>query len=1013
MPRNYSNIGILMLLQRIDDGYQPTAEEHQTLRERTELDLSDTQITTLPESIGQLSNLQTLDLWETQITVLPESIGQLTELQTLDLSDTQITVLPESIGQLAKLKDMFLSDNQIAVLPESIGQLTELQALDLSHTQITSLPESIGQLAKLQELVISDTPITALPESIGHLTNLQKLFLLGTKITALPKSIGQLANLQWLDLCNLQITALPESIGQLANLQRLNLRDTQITTLPESVGQLSNLQDLNLTGIQVTALPDSLWKLTQLRSLALGGTGITELPEYVRGFSKLEKLYIWKTKITALPEWIGELSSLQYLSLYGLTLPAIPESLALRGLPFVEKEDDYGIVLEDVTLTQQDKSIFLEHPELIPSLYQKEQITLRECRVIFLGDGAAGKSYTIRRFRNEGKPETADDPYVTSETPGVEILDYDVKRGADSFTVHFWDFGGQQLLHSMHRCFLTDETCYVVMVKTRETKANDRARYWLRNVEAFAPNSPILLFVNCWENDDGRRSIDEPGLRDEFPNIQDVIYCSAKQANEAAFRETVMGSIIDLAASSEGLTRQVPAQWVRVREAIEAESAANNYLDRNRYHALCAQNGVENEHAPALLSYFNTLGVCFSFHRDREKKELTAYKLLNPVWLTNAIYAVIEEGRVHAKEGRIGRDEIKQMLCNPAPETVQGKTYRRTVPELTYKPYECPFILDVAIAFDLCYPVDDNTLFFPALCSTDTPKEALSAPEGFGQHVSYQLRYSYLPDSVLHQLMVRCMRNSLSVSSAWLRGMVLHVWNLHRVFVRMTDDETLRIDVYSTGEHRAYALFWALRKQIEEINEKLGLKATEFILDGKNVFSLGAVLGAARNNADVYDQDGNAHNARKLLGEFYEESFTQTMQMKDGSIVIPLIKREYHKQAKKDQVFRSALYEAYNRICPYCGQTIQSIQEMEVDHILATHHQELPALQSYLKYLASCGFDITKPDYLENYFPTHPHCNRRKSDRINEFSLPYWHDLAAQHVPRILDKMEKYKKQQK
>ncbi len=752
-------------------------------------------------------------------------------------------------------------------------------------------------------------------------------------------------------------------------------------------------------------------RLVNLREIGLGGTKISELPESLRGCSKLEKLYLWDTGITLLPEWIGELPALQYLNLRGLKLPAIPESLALRGLPFIDEESGTkpGVVLKDVILTEQDKSIFLEHPELIPTLYQKKDLVpVRECRVIFLGNGESGKSYTIKRFRSEGKKEADEKTYQTSETPGVEILDYPAGEGKERFTIHFWDFGGQQLLHSMHRCFLTENACYVVTVKTRETKANDRARFWLRNVRAFAPHSPILLFVNCWEDDDGRRSIDEPGLRKEFPMIQNVVYCSAKRAEDGDFRKNVMDPVIGLAAASGGVRKKVPGQWVRVRRAIEAESKKNNYLDKQRYHELCAKNKIENEQAPELLSFFNELGVCFSYHRDAEKKELAAYKLLRPVWLTNAIYAVIVEGRVHAKEGRISRDEIREMLCNPARETVDGKPYRRTVPELIYQPEECPFILDVAIAHDLCYPVDDRTLFFPALCDTDSPQEALDAPEGYGQHVSYLLRYAYLPDSVLHQLMIRCMRNRLSVEKCWLRGMILYVWKLHKVFVRMTDDETLRIDVWSTGEHKAHALFWTLRRLIEEVNRKLNLSPKEFILDGTNQFPLGAVLGAARGNTEVYDENGEPHNARKLLGEFYEKSFTQTMRIENGAIVIPIRQREYHRHPKSDPALRRALYEAYNGICPYCGNPLD-YSDMQVDHILAAKYREVPALQEYLRYLASGGFDLEKPDYIENYFPAHPHCNRNKSNRIDEYNLPYWHDIAAQHTQRVLEQLEKHK----
>ena len=72
----------------------------------------------------------------------------------------------------------------------------------------------------------------------------------------------------------------------------------------------------------------------------------------------------------------------------------------------------------------------------------------------------------------------------------------------------------------------------MVTVRTRDTDNTPRARYWLRNVTAFAPNSPILLYVNCWEHNDGKRSIDESRLRMDFPNIKEVVYVSAKEATE-------------------------------------------------------------------------------------------------------------------------------------------------------------------------------------------------------------------------------------------------------------------------------------------------------------------------------------------------------------------------------------------------------------------------------------------------------------------------------------------------
>ncbi len=50
---------------------------------------------------------------------------------TLDLVGLQLTTLPESLWQLTALKSLWLTNNYFAVLPEWLGNLTALQTLDL------------------------------------------------------------------------------------------------------------------------------------------------------------------------------------------------------------------------------------------------------------------------------------------------------------------------------------------------------------------------------------------------------------------------------------------------------------------------------------------------------------------------------------------------------------------------------------------------------------------------------------------------------------------------------------------------------------------------------------------------------------------------------------------------------------------------------------------------------------------------------------------------------------------
>ena len=49
----------------------------------TELDLRDLGLTTLPDSLAQLQNLQSLDVRSNQLAALPDSLGEILNLQTL------------------------------------------------------------------------------------------------------------------------------------------------------------------------------------------------------------------------------------------------------------------------------------------------------------------------------------------------------------------------------------------------------------------------------------------------------------------------------------------------------------------------------------------------------------------------------------------------------------------------------------------------------------------------------------------------------------------------------------------------------------------------------------------------------------------------------------------------------------------------------------------------------------------------------------------------------------------
>ena len=297
----------------------------------TSLDLSDLELSELPESIWRLGSLTSLDVSGNQLVSLPESIGELDLLTSLDVSKNQLVSLPESIGGLGSLTTLFVFRNQLVSLPESIGGLGSLTSLDVSGNQLVSLPESIGGLGSLKSLDVSANQLVSLPESIGGLGSLTTLYVYGNQLVTLPESIGGLGSLTSLDVSGNQLVSLPESIGGLDSLTRLDISRNQLVSLPEGIGGLGSLATLSVSGNQLVSLPEGIGGLGSLTTLYVYGNQLVTLPESIGGLGSLTSLDVSGNQLVSLPESIGGLDSLTRLDISRNQLVSLPESIGGLG----------------------------------------------------------------------------------------------------------------------------------------------------------------------------------------------------------------------------------------------------------------------------------------------------------------------------------------------------------------------------------------------------------------------------------------------------------------------------------------------------------------------------------------------------------------------------------------------------------------------------------------------------------------------------------------------------------
>ncbi len=881
---------VLHLLQRVDNGYVLTEDEQQNLKKISVADFSEFGLERLPNSIGALSQLAVLDVSNNHLTCLPESIGKLSLLTVLHVANNELDTLPESIGNLTLLTVLHIANNELTTLPESIGALSRLTKLWAYKNRLTSLPENINKLLQLTELVVFGNQLINLPESIERLSQLTELNLLCNQLTSLPEGVGNLSQLTKLNVSQNQLTSLPESIGNLPQLTKLNVYHNQLAGLPESIGKLSQLTELDVSCNQLAGLPESIGKLSQLTELDVSYNRLTGFPRNMEKLSQLVTLYIsalrlqkvpyWVRQLpqlglldlghnplNTLPDWLGDMTALHSLGLSSLRLTAIPRSLLKLNIPFFANRNVWtgnfpkGIYIKNVELSIQPVSLFdqsrdkspefQESRKLIKDYFATPKVPVREAKVIFLGDGKVGKTYTIQRLLHGCRKGD----YPTKETHGILIEDLYAEKGGETYKIRVWDFGGQDIMHEMHRCFLTDRTCYVVMIDTRVDKQTSRARYWLRTVQNIAPNAPVLLLVN--EVGGGKnRDLDYSSLEQEFSNLAGAEYCSSMDAGDEEFRRKVEQAIFRQALEMDSCKMEFPQSWENIRQNLlslrngaGAEQKGLYYIDRKTFHNLCDQYAVPADDGLRawLLTWFNDLGVCFSYHLGEDGQERSIdYKILDPMWLTSAVYKIIWE-KAQTEDGLITLSEIYRILGKPGSAAMK-KDGIPCLENVSYSQQECGYVLDIMRMFRISYPADARTEFIPALCKSDSKMDPV--PKCWKQHAAYRFRYTFLPETVLHRLMIFCFAN-LRPGRRWRKGFWLEcepqgLSAVIRAEGPDSEENELQIDVYAQSEEfESWMWLQPLCQQLATINSTLSLKTDIFVLaendDEKKWFSLDSI----------------------------------------------------------------------------------------------------------------------------------------------------------------------------
>jgi internalin A len=462
--------------------------------------------------------------------------------------------------------------------------------LDLREQGIEEIPDSIAKLTNLTVLDLRGNQITHIPDSILKLTNLKELNLSDNKISNIPNSIVRLAKLTHLFLFTNKISEIPQEISGLVGLIHLDIGDNRISDISEGITELINLEGLVLNLNEIQEIPDSIIQLKKLEILRLDGNQIKKLPNGIR-----------------------HLSRLTWLNLDENPLPIAPEIIR-KG---------WG---KEAWNDGNPQSVLDAYFDLIEAQIKGKTRPLNEVKLLIVGQADVGKTSLMQRLiTNTFDSEQA-------KTEGINIQNWNLPCNGTDIRLNLWDFGGQEIMHATHQFFLTERSLYLLVIDNRQDEVQNRVEHWLKMIQAFGSNSPIIIIGN--QSDVHPLDLDKRTLHEKYPTLRAILATSCK--NGTGLKEL-----------RQEITKQIN-QLPHVKDLFQIshfniksklESMKDDFISYEKYQDLCIAEGIETEkEQKRLVTFLHDLGIVLNFQNDPRLNETN---VLNPEWVTTGTYRII------------------------------------------------------------------------------------------------------------------------------------------------------------------------------------------------------------------------------------------------------------------------------------------------------------------------------------------------------------------------------------
>ena len=717
--------------------------------------------------------------------------------KVLDLSELDLEEIPKEIGGLGELTHLFLQKNRI----EDLGPLTplkKLQVLALHDNQIQEIPSF---LLDLQLPFLWDEAkksiLLAVMKDLGlsfYDGEDEVLFKASIFAQRLNINLNQSKNRsRWLELDLVKCLDRAKGLAEDRSLAR-SLDQSLVQSLARYKAQALDLDRFRALSLAQSIVQDRTLALTLDRALdrPIDRTLIQNLTLCILLCLALT-LHMYNKKN----------------SLY---------STNLQFLISLEKAPSIGILLKDNPLIVPPPEIIQKGNESIKIFLSDfiERQYLNEVKVILVGEGASGKTSLVKQLLKQNFNQNE------VQTDGIKITKHGYKHQGKDLLVHFWDFGGQEIMHATHQFFLTKRCLYILVLDSRK---DEKAEYWLNYIKSFGGDAPVLVVLNKIDQNSAFE-VNRKFLNKKHPNILNYYRIScAENIGIDALKKDMLDYLLDLELRSSAF----PKGWLKVKTHME--KMTKDYISYTQYQDICGENYVPNKQSQkVLLELLNDLGVVLNY----ENLRLYDTQVLNPHWLTNAVYRIINSPILSQSKGRFHINDLDGIINNPRYQK-ENPEYKQNIfnfwkPEQKLQRFpEEKFLFIVAMMkqFELLFQLDDYHYLIPGLL----PDEENTVPFSPSDAVlNFVIEYQgFLPTAIIPRLMVK-LHKYIYQEQRWKTGMVLEEKLLFRSMANIVlDKENKTINIEINGQRNRDFLS-VIRETIREINNTYqDIEVTEWV----------------------------------------------------------------------------------------------------------------------------------------------------------------------------------------